>query len=130
MAVPSRLRRQALGHSPDGCDLRRVLAEIIDVAIAPPVPTATRIDHAPRDLWEKDHEPVGVGVAGKAASLDKGVAHALPRLLAAMKCDMQPAAWMALAVRRDVNDSLRGEPIGHALAEGRLVENDELAGWG
>src|SRR5688572_16496518 len=111
MAVPSRLRRQALGHGPDGCDLRRVLAEIIDVAIAPPVPTGTRIDHAPRAVWERDREPVGVGVAGKAASLDQRVAHALPRLLAAMKRDMQPAVWMALAVRRDVNDSLRGKPV-------------------
>src|SRR4029077_9968104 len=38
MEAPSRLHRQALGHGPDGLYLRGVLAEIVDVAIAPPVP--------------------------------------------------------------------------------------------
>ena len=84
MAVPSRLRRQALGHGPDSGNLRRVLAEIVDIAIAPPVPAAMRIDHAPGNLRKKDHEPVGIGIAGKAVLLDKRVADALPRLLAAV----------------------------------------------
>ena len=42
---------------------------------------------------------------------------------------MQPAAGIARAVLGNIDDALGGKPVGHALAEGRLVENDELPSW-
>src|SRR4029077_8609658 len=116
----SRLHRQALGHGPDGLYLRGVLAEIVDVAIAPPVPAAMRVHHAPGDLREQDDEPVGVGVVGKACLLDEGVADGLARLVAAMQRDVQAATGMVCAILRDIDDALGGEPVGDAGVEGRL----------
>src|SRR6476646_8499947 len=127
MAAPSRLHRETPGHVPDGLDLRGVLAEVVDVAVAPPVPAAMRVHGAAGNLREQDHKPVGVGVAGKSALLDEGVADGLPRLVAAMQRDMQPAAWMTCAIIRYVDRALSGEPVGDTLVEGRLIEGDECS---
>ena len=52
MADPSRLHRKTPGHVPDRLNLRRVLCQIVDIAVAPPVPTAMWVHRAPGDLRE------------------------------------------------------------------------------
>src|SRR3970282_2782146 len=101
-----------LDRAPAGRALGRSPAENGRPGIPPPVPAALRID--PRDrlrLREEDDEPVLVGDLGVAGLLDEGVAHRLPRLLAAMERDMDPAACLLGAARRDIDAPLVGEAV-------------------
>ena len=52
--------------------------------VAPPIPTRLGIEDAGLDLREKDNETIGISPACEARVLDKGHAHLIAILLAAM----------------------------------------------
>src|SRR4029079_1987075 len=96
--------RQTLDHLTDRFALRRVLAEIVESRVAPPIPAALRVNQARRrDLRKQHDQPVGVGELGKAGLLDQSVADSLPRLLAAMEHDMHAAARSVRAGLRHIH---------------------------
>src|SRR5262245_27113304 len=103
--------RKALDHGPDRPDLGRVLAEIVEAGIAPPIPAAVRVERARLDLGEEDDEPVLIDDVGEARLHDEGIADLLARLLAAMEHDVDAAAGLICAAIGNKDHALIGEPV-------------------
>jgi len=66
-------------HGPNGGNLRRVLAEIVEAGIAPPIPATARVEGIGLGLRKQDDQAVGIGDLGKARSLDERIARRISR---------------------------------------------------